>query len=503
MGIPKIGPIRLMLMVVIITVGPWTIHSLSNGNIWLGLAFCLLLVLLGRYAAPEKLRRLYTAVLIALALGAFGSIMIGGRFEQWIPRGWPEGLREAAGPIVITVSYLTGFGLTWLGLWLMAWSSADFVLGLDEFLQQQPGALRRFLMSQFLGISQAYQIIEDGEVKLTRPAGVFSRIGGRGLLIISPASAVITEWGGNINKVLGPGIAWTKLFERVKQVINLNPRRIELSLSLQTREGIPLTAQVLATYQIKRVPWATLDRAEPQAETETRSKTRKTKKGDVADKEEEEAKNLAYALGLSQPEAQPINKEAVLRAVFCSPDKSWEQCTGDAITIAVVETINRRSLDEVYLLNQKKGQAAAMLTLLSREALRRANQRTRQWGVSVTDLDILDLEPPSEVRERVLTPILAAAEAEAIGARGEAQATLAKMMESMRSEIRTEEIGRMINLLEEHRDKIPEEQLLRVITIAERLVGALARQAPEDNLRLIQSAEEAIAYLTTRRDQQT
>lgn len=116
----------------------------------------------------------------------------------------------------------------------------------------------------------------------------------------------------------------------------------------------------------------------------------------------------------------------------------------------------------------------------------------------MTALDIVDLKAPAEVIERVLRPIAAAGAAEEIGARGEAQVTLARMVESMRSEIRTAEIDRIIGLVEEYQDGIPEEQLVRGITIVERLVGALARQSPQDSLRLIQSAEEAIERLTAR-----
>lgn len=203
MGMQGIRPIRLIPMVLIITAGPWAIHRFSNGDLWLGLLLCLLLVLLGHYAAPQKMRRLYTAILIALALGTLGSIGIGVRVEQWTPRRWPEGLREAARPAAIVLSYLTSFGLTWLGLWLVAWGSADFVLGLDEFLSQQPGAVRRYLVGQFLGLGQAYQIIGDGEVTVAKPAGILTRIGGRGLLVIRTANAVITEWGGEYQQGIG------------------------------------------------------------------------------------------------------------------------------------------------------------------------------------------------------------------------------------------------------------------------------------------------------------
>lgn len=158
--------------------------------------------------------------------------------------------------------------------------------------------------------------------------------------------------------------------------MDLGPQRVELILAPQTREGVPLTAQVVASYQIRKAPTTAADGTESEARVESSSKVRRKKGSATADKEEEEARALARALGLPQPKAQPINKDAVLRAVFCSPDRSWNQCTEDAIRIAMAETINRRPIDDVYLLTGEQEQGAARFTALSREALCRANRRT-------------------------------------------------------------------------------------------------------------------------------
>lgn len=498
MGLPKIGFVRLVLMVLFAIEGPWAIHELSKGRLWLAPLLCLLLILLARYAAADRMRRLYTTLLVAIAMGTFGYLVISSGIDAWLVNRWSEREQQAARTMTVAVSYATSFAITWLGLWLVAALGVDFLVGLHPFLREKPGAVRKFLMEQFLGISQAYQIVENGKVTVTKPAGVLAGLGGRGLLVIKPTNSVITEWGGEIRRVVGPGIDWTERFEQIKQVVDLSCLRTELDVSAQTREGIPLNAKILAYFQIKPAPKTVSPVAAPQPNADQVRHGKKPADNTKAAAAKKQAHDLAQKLGLPQPAAQPINEEAILQATYCTADKDWKQCVADAISVAVVETINSKSLDQVYSLNQQERKSTAAVRTLSREARRRANGNTCTWGVTVTGLAITALEAPAEVRERTLKPIAAAGEAEAVGARGEAQVNVTQLLESTRSQVRTEEIQRMVRLLEEYREKIPEDQLLRALMISERLAGALSRQTPEDSMRLVQAAEDAIGRLTAR-----
>lgn len=488
MFLPRISLIRTLLMLVFLALGPLGILDVAHRQLGLGLLLCILLVPVGSLAAPKDVRRLFTLMLTAVAIGTALNLFLGNPIGAWAAQDWPRNSQTAGMLLFGVFHYAIGAGVVWLGLWLTAGVGADFLVGLSELVQDKAGTVRGFLIRQFLGINQAFQIVENGAVTVTRPAGVLTALGGKGLIVIKPANAIVTEWGGNIKRALGPGIFWSQQFEQIKHVLDLNQQRLELDVPAQTREGIPLGARVLAYYQIKSAPKAIADPAEKDRIAQDLNKARLAP-------EDKQARELALKLGLPQPKAQPINAEAILQVIYCATNKGWKQTAEDDIRVAVTEAINHKSLDEVYILGEARNRSAAITTTLSRDAQRRANDRTSRWGVTVTSLTITGLEAPLEIRDLTLKPLSATADATALGTRGQAQADLAQLIESKRSQVRTAEIDRMVRLLEEYQDKIHPDQLLRAVMIAERLTGAIAGQTPEDGLRLIQAAEDAIGRL--------
>ena len=96
----------------------------------------------------------------------------------------------------------------------------------------------------------------------------------------------------------------------------------------------------------------------------------------------------------------------------------------------------------------------------------------------------------------VLKPIVAAGEAEATGARGEAEITLSGLKASSESEILTTELERTLELYRRYSDAIPPEVLLRAIVLSGRLTGMIVKQTPAESARLIQAVDEILARLS-------
>ena len=202
MGLPKITLARFLLMLLITVGGPPLVFVVSQQRPWLALILSLLLVLIGRYGAPAELRRFFTTILSATAFGTAIS-----SFLLWLADD--RLLLDASRPwhiLVITCilvsGYLVGYGVVRLFFRTLAAFSIDFLSGLDTYLGENAAEVRKFLTNQYLGIGLAYQIVEDGRVSITKPAGVLGRLGGRGLLLVKPANALVTEWGGEIRRVL-------------------------------------------------------------------------------------------------------------------------------------------------------------------------------------------------------------------------------------------------------------------------------------------------------------
>jgi hypothetical protein len=495
MGLPKITPFRAVLMILVVLLGPASLLSLSSKSLGAAEVLCLFYVALGGFAAPKELRRVFATVLSGIAIGTLiGAALLHFAQPVVMPGPW-QFWHMLVVVAILALCYLIGFGTVRGAFRFLALFSIDFLQGLDTFVQKEPDEVRKFLVNQYLGLGQAYFIVEDGQFVTTKPAGVLNSLGGKGLILIKPANAVVTEWGGEIRRILGPGIDWTERFERPKLVLPLSPQRMEIDTAAQTCEGIPLHVRGFAHYQIappvKGTPHLDLTQLGPSARQNPTGVTRPPPSA------KELTRQVAHKLNLPQPKDIPINTEAVLKAIYCSADGDWKRCALDAVGAAVVGTVSRKSLADLYKLEPNAARAS-ILTVLALETQRRANEVTAGFGVIVTNVALTHLEAPREVGERVLKPIAAAGEAEAIGARAEAQMTATEQLESVRSEVRTEEIRKLVDLLIECQDKVPADQLIRAIGITERLTGAIARQTPEDGLRLIQSVEDSIGRLMDR-----
>ena len=176
--------------------------------------------------------------------------------DQKVPRrrmGRPFALLR-----LIFVVFALGFFIfcLWRGgiLALLAWLVTVIVLvdtsvNVLFAMYDEPGSRRLgflyWLFSILMGAQGAQIVTPGGEIKAVRPAGplanIFSRLGGPGMVVVNGGAAVVFERSGKFTRVKGPGLVWTKRFERVAKVIDLRRqvRGKEKGIeNVQTRDGL-------------------------------------------------------------------------------------------------------------------------------------------------------------------------------------------------------------------------------------------------------------------------
>jgi regulator of protease activity HflC (stomatin/prohibitin superfamily) len=92
-------------------------------------------------------------------------------------------------------------------------------------------------------------LVKEGGIAAGKngPAG---RVGGPASLIVYNDSAVVTEQGGCLKRVVGPGFTELEPFEKVWETIDLRPQRWVHEVFGLTKEGIPVSCEADVTFKI-------------------------------------------------------------------------------------------------------------------------------------------------------------------------------------------------------------------------------------------------------------
>ncbi|HID63885.1 MAG TPA: SPFH/Band 7/PHB domain protein [Anaerolineae bacterium] len=363
----------------------------------------------------------------------------------------------------MVIGLVVGLIVVGATLWALIVISSQFVLALC------PGATsrdaRRQLWTLVTGTNYPYQIVEDGEVTISKPGGVLRFIGGPGIAVIKPGNAVVFERGGTITKIEGPGVARTRAFERIKQVVDLRHQwDIIEAEDVQTRDGIPLRLKAGVGYQI-----------EPLENTERRLGA---------------GKGPAGPFDGTIGGAHPVHLNNVFRAVYLAATSGWRVASGGAAELALRDAIGRRTLAEIY--GQASGAATVTPTIipqLEQEALDKARAWALEWGVFVTMVDILALEAPAEVRGRVLKQWEAEAQRGLITAKGEAEARVLDAIETVKLGARDQALQRIEAAIDRGTQILEPRQLERYLELLERLTTQMARDSATA-LRYIEALEQ-------------
>ncbi len=325
-----------------------------------------------------------------------------------------SGASDTANDLVGTIlaSAVISAGLVVAGLLLLVYTSSEWVLGLSSYLGVTRYQAMHVLVARLIGMQLPYVIVSDGEITVASRGNIMTSFGGPGILIIKPRNAAVLEWGGQITRILGPGIYTTKMFETVKTTIDLCPQKGTLSVEeIPTREGIPLRFNARFSYRIETI-------------------SDQMQRNLVLDPPQEVGVIFKGIL----PGNPRYSQNTVGRAVYYAGGESWKAETEQAIKAALHDIVETTSLEQLFgeADDPLSGPPAKTLRELAKRAHLKSWARTAKWGVYVEFVDIIDVHVPEPVQQRVLSVWHAEAERDIIARKSEAEVGAYSVIEGAR-----------------------------------------------------------------------
>jgi regulator of protease activity HflC (stomatin/prohibitin superfamily) len=374
--------------------GPFTAIGFLLGWWWTATLLMLLTLALLCSALPSKAYPLVWTAYAAFAIA-------------WVSGSWIDGaLGAAEGTVDVGAGMVSPWRLIWpaaagLGIgalvtvvfWaLVLFASAEWVLAVsDSFGVSRRDALR-FVAYQVFQASRNHLVVENGEIAVEKPGGVFARLGGPGVLVVRPGNAVVLEKAGVTTRIVGPGTHKLERFETIKRpheakgIVDLRPQGASAEVTgVMTRDGVPLTISVGVGFQI-----------EPQSITDARP-------------ESHFAGGDAETPVLGAPE-YPVRKAVVRKAVFATGAGGWKGMfpsrpvgvLRDVVgTYALAEIMPPRAQASTQSQTQNSAQADHDP---DQRVIRRIEEAVKERldlkgaGVLFRGMDIRSVQAPDEVR---------------------------------------------------------------------------------------------------------
>jgi regulator of protease activity HflC (stomatin/prohibitin superfamily) len=224
------------------------------------------------------------------------------------------------------------------------------------------------MFSQF-----SYIIAKDGEIdkKDKWPAWSARNLGGPLNLIVFDGNALYLERGNRFSRVVGPGekIPFLEWYETIKYVVDLRPKVKTDTFDVWTKDGIKIKLEVQIECRI----------GDPSKNDPIN--------GIVYPYDPIAVKKAVERFSLRWP-----NRQEGEPSEFTWVDAAWGQVTG-----IVPGYIGGRMLDDLFIANRHAGQILSSASL--EEVKDKLNQASNNFGVFITDFQILKVDIPEEVHE--------------------------------------------------------------------------------------------------------
>ena len=372
----------VFLLVAICIAGP----SFLFGGFVVGyVAFLLLGFLFVTFFAGDKYRRVYFFLYLFLAL----CLLIGnltytglnapetaGKINDLPLIGSLLGKKSVKTGLAVLAGLLGAAGGLGLPFALLLFISAEWMLALRETHELELKLALKLLLFLALGIGEAYFLVENAKITMTKPKGPLSKYGKPVLVIIKPYNAVVLERSGEVTQIEGPGKVLMKRHERLKEIIDLLAQGQIFEWNALSKDKVPLTGKAFMGFRIE-------------------SREQAKERGDRGDFE---TKNFSGVI--SGP--YPVYRRTLYRAVYGTrPDKNWITQTIGAAQGAIGNTIRQYRLDEIFVVDEEERLSTQENILL--EIIGKAKESVTgaalNWGVSVSGLNIIDIKMPEEVQE--------------------------------------------------------------------------------------------------------
>jgi regulator of protease activity HflC (stomatin/prohibitin superfamily) len=387
------------------------------GSVWAGhIALILLAFIATSLLAPDARRigRVLHVLLSSTLLLATAIYLLLTGAEQAGNVGQSPLLGFLLGDAALTIlgSFLIAFLFSGLvigaAILLAVHVSAEWILTLREVEKITLPQAYRLLRSMFLRISYPWLIVEDGDIKESKPKGLLPALGGPGRVVIKPYNAVVFERSGNTTRIEGPGLIVTERFEFAKSIVDLRKQWINFTTeNVLTKDHVPLTFECGVGFRI-----------ESRVDTDAR---RKKTGQDVSQTFE----GSGYT-GVIDGD-YPVYKSTLYKAVYNTTAAGWELTTRGATETQLRNIVRNYLLEDLYCLEDAKlTRDRSAIDKITDELLGKVSDITPNWGTSITSLQIKHFEVPDHVNEE-LTRLWAARYAgktQVLGAEGKREAML-------------------------------------------------------------------------------
>jgi regulator of protease activity HflC (stomatin/prohibitin superfamily) len=265
-------------------------------------------------------------------------------------------------------------------VWLILFISAEWMLALRETYELDRKLAMKLLLFLMLGTNDAYMIVEEGEVKFTKPKGPLRSFGAPAVMVLKPYNAVVLERSGNVTRIEGPGLVTMRRHERIKAIVDLRTQGQTFESTFLTKDNVPLKVQGLAVFRI-----------------ESASDAREHNfRGDYESRAFKGIISGTY----------PVHRRSLYRAVYgVRADRDWRGQTIGEVTTHVSAGIRELLVDEIFLVgedNRVNMEQSTLQDIIERTKAKSA-ENTHKWGVKFYGMNIFAIEMPEEVQKEFLS----------------------------------------------------------------------------------------------------
>lgn len=415
------------------------------------LAF-LALFSLSYFIIPQGWRTLFKLSLVSLVIGVLLLTVLWELAGNEASESMDVPTIFAFVTVLLLLSLLVGAGIVALSLFVGTSVIIPWVQTAGGNATMKTGELRKFLIRSYLRVNPSYLVFAGSKVIAESPKGVLQQVGGPGLAIIKPETAVVFEHMGGVSRVTGPGVLKDiKMFEMHKVIIDLRPQWDTTELIVvSTQDGEQI--QVSMRYQ-----WAILKRGQPSEQPCPPAKIGPM----LPDAQPPDPAKPAKPPLLELPGAPDYCAETIRLAAYESGPDGCRKATSEVVRWALRTEIERRTLEELFpavLSEQSKGdERADELNDIAEAVQLRASQVTQRWGVGIDVASVDQIIPPATVTEATRSMRQSKIDAVRATIEGEAEAAVYAELQRTEADAQQTQLGALRRLLPpEHEDASPE-----------------------------------------------
>ncbi len=308
------------------------------------------------------------------------------------------------------------------------------------------------------------------------PKGIMPQIGGPGLAIIKPETAVVFEHMGTVSRVSGPAtLKDIKMFELPKAIIDLRPQwdtTGDFAVSTQDGEVVHLSVRYRSVIERTSPPKITDCYEEPPPTPE---------------KEAEEGTDSFAPPPDAAAETEPLTgtpdiRTATIRSIaYGCGQKGWKEETRETVRSAVRSEILGCVLDELFpaLLHAEVKHEDAFTRELQ-AAQGRAATITRTWGVIVDHFSIDRITPPTAVTEGTRVLRKGRIDAASTTVAGEAEARVFAGLQTMEAQAQETKLRILLHQVTTVANELSPEHVTAYFELVEKLANIINRNRVVD-----------------------